>query len=60
MCRIVKVTKTHVQVASRFTFGSCIVTATVPATRTETSASSTTRVALLTYKPQRKADLFRD
>jgi hypothetical protein len=60
MCRIVKVTKTHVQVASRFTFGSCIVTATVPATRTETAASSTTRFALLTYKPQRKADLFRD
>jgi hypothetical protein len=60
MCRIVKVTKTHVQVASRFTFGSCIVTATVPATRIETSALSTTRVALLTYKPQRKADLFRD
>jgi hypothetical protein len=60
MCRIVKVTKTHVQVASRFTFGSCIVTSTLAATRTETAASSTTRVALLTYKPQRKADLFRD
>jgi hypothetical protein len=60
MCRIVKVTKTHVQVASRFTFGSCIVTSTLAATRTETAASSTTRVALLTYKPQRKADLFKD
>jgi Subtilase family len=60
MCRIVKVTKTHVQVASRFTFGSCILTSTLAATRTETAASSTTRVALLTYKPQRKADLFKD
>jgi hypothetical protein len=60
MCRIVKVSKTHVQVASRFTFGSCIVTSTLAATRTETAASSTTRVALLTYKPQRKADLFKD
>jgi hypothetical protein len=60
MCRVVKVTKTHVQVSSRFTFGSCIITATLPATRNETSGSSTTRVALLTYKPQRKADMFRD
>lgn len=60
LCRVVKVTKTHVQVASRFTFGSCVLNTTVPATRAEAGATSSTRVALLTHKPQRKADLFND
>lgn len=60
MCRIVRVTKTHVQVASRFTFGSCVVTASLPLTRTESSASSTTRVALLTFKPHIKIDTLSD
>ncbi|MFY7819266.1 MAG: S8 family serine peptidase [Rhodoluna sp.] len=60
MCRIVKVTKTHVQVASRFTFGSCQVTSALAATSAETGATSSTRVALLTHKPQRKADMFND
>jgi hypothetical protein len=60
MCRIVRVTGTHLQVASRFTFGSCLITATLPATRNETSASSTTRVTLLTRKHQRSFDLFDD
>jgi hypothetical protein len=60
MCRIVKVTKSHVQVASRFTFGSCEVTSTLAATNVEAGATSSTRVALLTYGPQRKADMFND
>jgi hypothetical protein len=60
MCRVVKVTSTHMQLASRFTFGSCVITATVPATRSETAASSTTRVGLLTRKHQRNADLDDD
>ncbi len=60
MCRVVKVTKTHVQVASRFTFGSCLVTPSLAATKVESAATSTTRVALLTHRPQRKADLFND
>jgi hypothetical protein len=60
MCRIVRVTKTHVQVASRFTFGSCVVTASLPLTRTESSASNTTRVALLTFRPHIKIDTLSD
>jgi len=60
MCRIVRVTGTHLQVASRFTFGSCLITATLPATSNEASASSTTRVTLLTRKHQRSYDLFDD
>jgi hypothetical protein len=60
MCRVAKVTKTHVQVASRFTFGSCQVTSTLAATSVETGATSSTRVALLTHKPHRKADMFND
>jgi hypothetical protein len=60
MCRVVKVTSTHMQLASRFTFGSCVITATLPATRNETAASSTTRVGLLTRKHQRNADLADD
>jgi hypothetical protein len=60
MCRVVKVTSTHLQLASRFTFGSCVITATLPATRNESAASSTTRVTLLTRKHQRNADLADD
>jgi hypothetical protein len=60
MCRVMKVTSTHLQLASRFTFGSCVITATLPATRNETAASSTTRVTLLTRKHQRNADLADD
>ena len=60
MCRVVKVTETHVQLASRLTFGSCTLTSTLAATRNESAASSTTRVSLLTRKHQRSFDQFDD
>ena len=60
MCRVVKATATHVQLASRFTFGSCTLTSTLAATRNESAASSTTRVSLLTRKHQRSFDQFDD
>ena len=60
MCRIVRVTGTHLQVASRFTFGSCQLTSTLPATRAESGASITTRVNMLTLRQQRQAEMFED
>ncbi len=60
MCRIVKVTQTHVLIASRFTFGSCLITATLKATRAETGSETTTRVALLKHKQRAEVDSLND
>jgi hypothetical protein len=60
MCRIVRVTGTHLQVASRFTFGTCLITSTLPETRAESGASITTRISLLTKRQLRQAELFND
>jgi hypothetical protein len=60
MCRIVRVTGTHLKVASRFTFGTCLITSTLPETRVETGASITTRISLLTQRQLRQAELFND
>lgn len=60
MCRVVKVTGTHLHVASRFTFGKCVISTTLAATRAEGGASGTTRVNVLTLRQQRQAELFED
>ena len=60
MCRIVRVTGTHLQVASRFTFGTCLITSTLPETRAESGASITTRISLLSQRQLRQAELLND
>ena len=60
MCRVVKVTGTHLHVASRFTFGKCVISTTLAATRAEGGASGTTRVNVLTLRQQRQAELLED
>jgi hypothetical protein len=60
MCRILKSTNNTVTVASRFTFGACMVTGTVTQSAREGSATASTRIALLSFKQQRQAEMYDD
>lgn len=59
-CRIAKITHNQIQLTSRFTFGSCLLSIDLPQTMVETGAAATKQILLTSRKHLHQTNLYLD